>query len=87
MITVLTIPAVRLLFLRVYDWNPRARWEPMPWYVPPGQGSCRAWLERPRPRLHRFGAWMVSAFFLLSLCSFVTALIVGIVVYWLDHHL
>ena len=79
--------ASRPLSPRVYDWNRRARWVPMPWYVSPKPGSCRAWIELPRPRLHQFGAWVVSAFFLLSLRSFVTALIVAIVVYWFDQYL
>ena len=75
--------AIRPFARTVHDWNRRARWERQPWYVTPKPGSAREWLERDRPRLHQVGAWAVSELFLSSLCSFVAALIVAIVVYWI----
>ena len=75
--------AIRPFARTVHDGNRRDRWERQSWYVTPKPGSVREWLERDRPRLHKVGAWAVSELFLSSLCSFVAALIVAIIVYWL----
>ena len=62
------------VFAAAYAWNCAARWEPLPWYRPPPPGSLRDWLERPRPRLHRAGALIVTGFFAFSLIYFCIAL-------------
>ena len=66
---------------RFYAWNRDARWVRLSWYVPPEEGSFRAWLECPRPRLHRLGAWMVTKLFLISLRGTAVALMVAIAVH------
>lgn len=76
--------AIRPFARTVHDWNRRARWERQSWYVTPKPDSVRVWFERDRPRLHQVSAWAVSELFLWSLCSFVAALIVAIVAYWLS---
>ena len=65
---------------RVHAWNRAARWEPLPWYVPPKPGSLRYWFERPRPRLHAVGAWVVSAIFLCALIELIFTIIAVILV-------
>ena len=67
-----------LLDSRLYAWNRNSRWVRLSWYVPPKAGSFRAWLERPRPRLHSFGAWMVTKLFLYSVRGILIALVLAI---------
>ena len=67
-----------LLHSRLYTWNRNSRWVRLPWYVPPKAGSFRAWLERSRPRLHSFGARMVTILFLFSVRRFLIALVLAI---------
>lgn len=72
--------STRPLYPILLQWSEAATWDPLPWYTPPAPGTFRAWIERSRPRLHRFGAQMVTRYFLWALRHFLVVVAVSAIV-------